>query len=150
MIFSINFLKFLHNQYTWKFFKNISKIFSTSIMVWNSRKTPKVTLTACWDFFYWNQLSMFGRRIITSANCAVDRIVAQFVSVFSWIPEPNILKCLEYYYGWSIITRPNCALDRRGVCLYVPGFLRLIYKYAKKKEQKKNRKSVLFEESACS
>ena len=56
------------------------------------------------------------------------------------------------------ITRPNFALDRRTIlCLYVPGFQRQVFKHVKilserskeKKEQKKNKGSVLVAESAC-
>ena len=57
----------------------------------------------------------------------------------------------------KFITRSNCALDRSTIlCLYVPGFLRQVFKHGKilterskkRKEQKKNKGSVLVAESA--
>ena len=65
---------------------------------------------------------------------------------------------MELHQKYSIsITRPNCALDRSTIlCLYVPGFQRQVFKYVKilselskrRKEQKKNKGSVLVAESA--
>ena len=55
------------------------------------------------------------------------------------------------------ITRPNCAVDRSTILgLYVPGFQRQVFKHVKillerskrRKEQKKNKGSVLVAESA--
>ena len=55
------------------------------------------------------------------------------------------------------LDRPNCALDRSTIlCLYVPGFQRQVFKHVKilsersqrRKEQKKNKGSVLVAESA--
>ena len=57
----------------------------------------------------------------------------------------------------DVITRPNCALDRRTIlCLYVSGFQKQVFKHVKilserskeMKEQKKNKESVLVAESA--
>ena len=56
-----------------------------------------------------------------------------------------------------LITRPNCALERRTIlCLYVPAFQRQVFKHVKilserlkeMKEQKKINGSVLVAESA--
>ena len=53
--------------------------------------------------------------------------------------------------------RPNCALDRRTIlCMHVPGFQRQVFKNVKilsersneMKEQKKNKGSVFFADSA--
>ena len=61
-----------------------------------------------------------------------------------------------YRFLISIITRPNCALDKPTLlCLYVPGFQRQVFKHVKilserskeSKEQKKNKGSVLVAES---
>ena len=52
----------------------------------------------------------------------------------------------------TLITRPNCALDRSTIwCLYVPGFQRQVFKHVKilserskeSKKQNKNKGSVI-------
>ena len=69
----------------------------------------------------------------------------------------NLSEIDEDILKFSIITRPNFALDRSTIlCLYVPGFQRQVFTHVKilsersmeSKEQKKNKGSVLVTESA--
>ena len=81
--------------------------------------------------------------------------ISNFVKFSKFKVSGDIEKSRKLPY--FVITRPNCALDRRTIlCLYVPGFQRQVFKQVKilserskgNKEQKRNKGSVLVEESA--